>query len=79
MATSNPTRASSTITPPDSGGSAKDGGVGGGGMAQKLLEGQSLLDGFGVDAFKDLSSVEMMEVLTRKLMKWQGEYGNGGD
>ena len=79
MATSNPTRASSTITPPDSGGSAKDGGMGGGGMAQKLLEGQSLLDGFGVDAFKDLSSVEMMEVLTRKLMKWQGEYGKWGD
>ncbi|KAL8792470.1 MAG: hypothetical protein Q9195_004926 [Heterodermia aff. obscurata] len=79
MATRNPTRASSTITPPDSGGSVKDGAVGGGGMAQKLLEGQNLLDGLEVDAFKDLSSGEMMEVLTKKLMKWQGEYGKWGD
>lgn len=74
MASSDPTRASSTITPPDSGGSKE------GGMAQKLLEGQNgLMDDLEVDGFRELSSVEMMEVLTRRLVKWQGEYGKWGD
>ncbi|KAL4808728.1 hypothetical protein BDV18DRAFT_133046 [Aspergillus unguis] len=30
-------------------------------------------------AFKDLSSVEMMDVLTRHLLKWQQEYGKFGE
>ena len=73
MATSDPTPASSTITPPESGGS-------GTGMAQKLLDGgQKLLDDLEVDGFRELSSVEMMEILTRRLMRWQGEYGKCGD
>ena len=29
--------------------------------------------------FKELSSVEMMDVLTRDLLKWQEEYGRYGD
>lgn len=29
--------------------------------------------------FKDLSSVEMMDVLTRHLLKWQQEYGKAGE
>jgi hypothetical protein len=29
--------------------------------------------------FKDLSSVEMMDVLTRHLLKWQLEYGKYGE
>lgn len=29
--------------------------------------------------FKDLSSVEMMDVLTRHLLKWQQEYGKVGE
>lgn len=30
-------------------------------------------------SFKDLSSVEMMDVLTRHLLKWQQEYGKFGE
>lgn len=29
--------------------------------------------------FKDLSSIEMMDVLTRHLLKWQQEYGKFGE
>lgn len=29
--------------------------------------------------FKDLSSLEMMDVLTRHLLKWQQEYGKFGE
>ncbi len=32
--------------------------------------------GLNLDTFKSLNSVEMMEILTRGLMKWQGDYGN---
>lgn len=32
-----------------------------------------------LDQFKHLGSLEMMEVLTRKLMKWQGEHGKYGE
>lgn len=31
------------------------------------------------EQFKDLGSLEMMEALTRKLMKWQGEFGKYGE
>lgn len=34
---------------------------------------------FDLDQFKHLGSLEMMEVLTRKLMKWQGDYGKYGE
>lgn len=32
-----------------------------------------------IEQFKELGSLEMMEVLTRRLMKWQGEYGKFGE
>lgn len=32
-----------------------------------------------IDAFRSLSSVEMMEVLTRGLMRWQGDFGKTGE
>lgn len=35
--------------------------------------------GLNPDTFSTLSSVEMMEVLTRGLMKWQGEFGKVGE
>ena len=31
------------------------------------------------DSFKSLNSIEMMEVLTRGLMRWQGEFGRIGE
>lgn len=35
--------------------------------------------GLNLETFSSLSSVEMMEVLTRGLMKWQGEFGKAGE
>ena len=35
--------------------------------------------GLDVEAFRSLSSVEMMEVLTRGLMRWQGDFGKIGE
>lgn len=35
--------------------------------------------GLDVDSFASLSSVEMMESLTRGLMRWQGEFGKVGE
>lgn len=35
--------------------------------------------GLDVDRFASLSSVEMMEALTRGLMRWQGEFGKVGE
>ena len=70
---------SSNPTPPDSGGTSSGKEVNGGNAAgttlQKLLDGQGILDNDDGEAFAKLSSVEMMEVLTRRLMRWQGEYG----
>lgn len=37
------------------------------------------LDGVNEQAFAALSSAAMMEVLTRRLMKWQAEYGKWGE
>lgn len=48
-------------------------------MLQKLLEGQRILDEEGGEGFAKMSSVEMIEVLTRRLMRWQGEYGKWGE
>jgi len=72
---------SSNPTPPDSGASSngKEAEGSGGVMLQKLLEGQRILDEIGGEGFATLSSVEMMEVLTRRLMRWQGEYGKWGE
>ncbi|KAL4980509.1 hypothetical protein BDW66DRAFT_125385 [Aspergillus desertorum] len=42
--------------------------------------GEGSLDGVPTEKdFKDLSSVEMMDVLTRHLLKWQQEYGKFGE
>lgn len=72
---------SSNPTPPDSGASSngKEAEGGGGVTLQKLLEGQRVLDEDGAEGFRKMSSVEMMEVLTRRLMRWQGEYGKWGE
>ena len=37
------------------------------------------LDNINEQTFAALSSVAMMEVLTRRLMKWQAEYGKWGE
>ena len=37
------------------------------------------MDNVEEEVFGALTSIEMMEVLTRKLMRWQGEYGKWGD
>ena len=37
------------------------------------------LDSINEQAFTALSSVAMMEVLTRRLIKWQAEYGKWGE
>lgn len=78
MATGDRSRISrpTTITPPDSGSSKDSAGA----MVEKLLEGgQALLEELDGETFSKLSSLEMMEVLTRWLMRWQGEYGKWGD
>ncbi|KAL8972649.1 MAG: hypothetical protein Q9183_000427 [Haloplaca sp. 2 TL-2023] len=49
---------------------------------QELQKAVSLGMGDGelkMEQFRALGSVEMMEVLTRRLMKWQGEYGKLGE
>lgn len=56
-----------------------------GGKGASFLDGANgshASDGFpglNLETFVSLSSVEMMEVLTRGLMKWQGEYGKVGE
>ena len=79
MATSEHSRnsQSTTITPPDSGSSKDSAGAS---MVEKLLEGsQAMLEDLDSEGFSKLSSVEMMEVLTRRLMRWQAEFGKWGD
>jgi len=65
----------STNTPPDSNSDTRNGDQKG-----EILEGSvstALSDLNGIDerAFGALNSLEMMDVLTRQLLKWQGEYG----
>lgn len=42
-------------------------------------DGGKAISGLDVDGFTSLSSVEMMEALTRGLMRWQGEFGKVGE
>lgn len=42
---------------------------------QKLLGGEGMIADEDIDRFKGLGVVEMMEALTRQLMRWQAEYG----
>lgn len=55
-----------------------------GGAGGAVSRDVSVTDGEGAPStaekeFKDLSSVEMMDVLTRHLLKWQQEYGKYGE
>lgn len=68
---------SSNPTPPDSGASSNGKDLeGSSAMLSKLLEGQGMLNEEDGEDFSRLSSVEMMEVLTRRLMRWQAEYAS---
>ena len=71
----------SSNSPPDPNSNSQNGGQQGGKTDLDLEKATSaaLFDRIDEEAFGALSSVEMMEVLTRKLMKWQGEYGKWGD
>ena len=73
----------STNTPPEGNGNRVDGhrnssknGMDSGEQVNAAL---ADLDGINEQAFAALSSVAMMEVLTRRLMKWQAEYGKWGE
>ncbi|CAD6587963.1 MAG: hypothetical protein ASARMPRED_003362 [Alectoria sarmentosa] len=81
--TTNPS--TSTHNPPDSNGNDHRNGRGGKGSKNDADSGKVVtaaladLDGINEQAFAALSSVAMMEVLTRRLMKWQAEYGKWGE
>ncbi len=66
----------STNTPPDTGKDLRNGSDISGKAVNAALKD---LEGIDEEAFAALSSVEMMEVLTRRLIKWQGEYGKPGE
>ena len=73
----------STNTPLDSTGGSNGGSNDGNSSGD--ISGKSVnaaledLQGIDEQAFDALSSLQMMEVLTRRLMKWQGEYGKWGE
>lgn len=73
----------STNTPAETNGNRSD--VHGNGSKHDTDSGKTVhaaladLDGINEQAFAALSSVAMMEVLTRRLMKWQAEYGKWGE
>ena len=73
----------STNTPPESNGNRS--GVPGSSSKTDTDNGKMVdaaladLDGVNEQAFAALSSAAMMEVLTRRLMKWQAEYGKWGE
>ena len=73
----------STNTPPESNGNGNDGH---GPSSKHDTDSRKMvnaaladLDGINEQTFAALSSVDMMEVLTRRLMKWQAEYGKWGE
>lgn len=73
--TSSPISKETLKTPLENQGLIKDGT-----RSQPEDQWQDAMNGeFDIDQFKHLGSLEMMEVLTRKLMKWQGEYGKYGE
>ncbi|KAL9006356.1 MAG: hypothetical protein Q9188_000892 [Gyalolechia gomerana] len=75
---SNATMARAPVTPPDEGNSDKDSHATQAAERQQKLIGAVTAD-IDFEQFKNLGSLEMMEVLTRKLMKWQGEFGKHGE
>lgn len=66
------------VTPPNEERNSKDGNE-----AQTAERQQNIIGALAADVdfeqFKNLGSLEMMEALTRKLMKWQGEFGKYGE
>ena len=69
----------SSNTPPDSNGEGQNGNSRGDISGKAVNAALEDLDAIDETAFAALSSLEMMEVLTRRLMKWQGEYGKWGE
>ena len=73
------TSSTSTATPPDTNGTGANAGSAKAEMGLKNVNGvlNSLGDADAIDdeTFGKLTAVEMMEVLTRRLMRWQGDYG----
>lgn len=73
----------STNTPPESNGNRGDGH--GNISKHDMNSGERVsaaladLDGINEQAFAALSSVAMMEVLRKRLMQWQAEYGKWGE
>ncbi|KAK4697934.1 hypothetical protein P7C71_g222, partial [Lecanoromycetidae sp. Uapishka_2] len=66
----------STNTPPDTNGDIQNrSNISGKDVNAALKD----LEGVDEEAFAALSSLEMMEVLTRRLIKWQVEYGKPGE
>lgn len=66
----------STNTPPETNGDTQSqGNISGNAVNAALKD----LEGIDEEAFAALSSLEMMEVLTRRLIKWQAEYGKPGE
>ncbi|KAL8945033.1 MAG: hypothetical protein Q9216_000017 [Gyalolechia sp. 2 TL-2023] len=66
------------VTPPEEGHNVKDDHATQATERQQKIIGAVTAD-IDFEQFKNLDSLEMMEVLTRKLMKWQGEFGRYGD
>lgn len=66
----------STDTPPDTNGGTHNGSDISGKDVNAALKD---LEGIDEEAFAALSSLEMMEVLTRRLIKWQGDYSKPGE
>lgn len=68
------------VTPPED---EQQPGKGGKDLQPELQQQQKFISAVNaeldLEQFKHLGSLEMMEVLTRKLMKWQGEYGKYGE
>lgn len=70
----------STNTPPDSHNiHNRQNGKNNVDIAKATDKAMSDLEGIDDEAFAALTSIEMMEVLTRRLMRWQTEYGKYGD
>lgn len=65
----------SANTPPDSNGEDVNGKTKGKTSEKSVNAALSDLNGIDEQAFEALSSLEMMDVLTRQLLKWQAEYG----
>lgn len=74
--TSTTKTSTSTNTPPDTNGEIHNrSDISGKDVNTALKD----LEGIDEEAFAALSSLDMMEVLTRRLIKWQAEYGKPGE